>query len=118
MAGGGIWDVLSRRGEDRPWEVVGSINAPDLELAMLLTRETHFRHGEGETYALRRRGTEEIHECPDPTGIGGVIDRAYRRQDGYVGVGAKLKAVHALMKERGTVIDRPRPPRHRARAHG
>jgi 1,2-phenylacetyl-CoA epoxidase PaaB subunit len=110
-----IWDVLSRRKDDQPWQVAGSINAPDLDLAMLLARETHFRHGEGTTYALRRRGDDALHECPDQLGIGGVIDKDYRRQAGYVGVGAKLKRVHALMAERGLVIDRPRPRGHRPR---
>ncbi len=114
-----VWDVLARRREGDDWQVSGSVNAPDLEMAMLLVRETHFRHGEGKTYAVRRRGEEAIHECPDPTGIGGVIDRAYRRQDGYVGVGAKLRKVHELMAERGMVIDRPRPAaRGREAAHG
>jgi 1,2-phenylacetyl-CoA epoxidase PaaB subunit len=111
-----IWDVLSRRRAEDPWQSVGSINAPDLDLAMLLARETHFRHGEGTTYALRRRGDDRVHECPDPSGIGGVVGKEYRRQEGYVGVGAKLKRVHALMAERGLVIDRPRPRGHRPRA--
>lgn len=118
-----VWDVLARRRADDDWQVAGSVNAPDLDLAMMLVRETHFRHGEGTTFALRLRGDTEIMECPDPTGIGGVIDREYRRQDGYVGVGAKLKRVQALMADRGMVIDRPRPPsrragRERERAHG
>ena len=110
-----IWDVLARRREDGPWEVSGSINAPDLDLALLLARETHFRHGEGTTYAVRRRGDDVIHEATDTSGIGGVLGKEYRRQDGYVGVGAKLKRVHEEMASRGLVIDRPRPPRHRAR---
>jgi 1,2-phenylacetyl-CoA epoxidase PaaB subunit len=115
-----VWDVLARRREGEDWQVTGSVNAPDLDMAMLLVRETHFRHGEGKTYAVRRRGEQEVHECPDPTGIGGVIDRAYRRQDGYVGVGAKLRKVHELMAQRGLVIDRPRPAVRRSReaAHG
>ena len=103
-----VFDVLSRR-PDEDWTLVGSIKAPDRDFAMHLARESHFRHGEGETFALRRRGEEEIVECPDPTGIGGVIDRSYRRQDGYVGVGAKLKRVQKLMASRGLVVDRPRP---------
>ena len=106
-----IFDVLSRRKEGEDWRVAGSVNAPDLDMAMLLARETHFRHGEGDTYAVRRRGEEELHVCPDPTGIGGITDRSYRRQTGYVGVGAKLKKVHALLAERGMVIDGPRPGR-------
>ena len=110
-----VWDVLSRRRDGDPWQVAGSLNAPDLDLAMLLARETHFRHGEGTTFALRRRGEDEVHECPDPEGLGGVIDKEYRRQTGYVGVGAKLKRVHAMMADRGLVIDRPRPRGHRRR---
>ncbi len=105
--------MLSRRRPGEEWEVVGGVKAPDLEVAMLLARETHFRRGEGDTYAVRRRGGADVHECPDPTGIGGVIDRVYRRSDGYVGVGAKLKRVHEQMARRGLVIDRPRPPAHR-----
>jgi ring-1,2-phenylacetyl-CoA epoxidase subunit PaaB len=114
-----VFDVLSRRKEGDDWTPAGSVNAPDLDMAMLLARETHFRHGEGETYALRRRGESEVHVCPDPTGIGGVIDRSYRRQTGYVGVGAKLKEVHALLAQRGMVIEGARPGRRRQEAgHG
>jgi 1,2-phenylacetyl-CoA epoxidase PaaB subunit len=116
-----IWDVLSRRGSQEKWQPVGAVNAPDLEMAMLLTRETHFRHGEALDYAVRRRGEEEIHECPDPTGIGGIIDRAYRRSEGYVGVGAKLKRVHREMASRGLVIGGARPGPRRTEeevAHG
>ena len=106
-----IFDVLSRRKEGEEWRVAGAVNAPDLDMAMLLARETHFRHGEGDTYALRRRGDERVHVCPDPTGIGGVIDRSYRRQAGYVGVGAKLKEVRRQLAERGQIIEGPRPGR-------
>lgn len=110
------WDVLQRRKAAEDWEVVGGVKAPDLEMATLLARETHFRHGEATGYAMRLRGTQEIHPCEDPTGIGGVIDRSYRKSEGYTGVGAKLRRVHKLMEERGLVIDRPRPPGHRERA--
>lgn len=116
-----IWDVLSRRRSEEDWQLAGAVNAPDLEMAMLLTRETHFRHGEARDYALRRRGEEKIHPCPDATGIGGVIDRAYRRSEGYVGVGAKLKRVHGEMASRGLVIQGARPGARRSEdeaAHG
>jgi phenylacetic acid catabolism protein PaaB len=115
-----VWEVLQQRTEGDGFVPVGSINAPSLDVAMLLARETHFRHGEGVNYALHRRGDDpaEVHVCPDPTAIGGLIDRSYRRQDGYVGVGAKLKRVRGLMADRGLVIDRPRPPAHGAEADG
>ncbi|MGH2739048.1 MAG: hypothetical protein ACRDH6_00975 [Actinomycetota bacterium] len=112
-----VFEVLSRR-PDEDWTVVGSIKAPDLEMAMLLARETHFRHGEGDTFALRRRGEDGVHEAADPTGIGGVIDRSYRRQDGYVGVGAKLKRVHREMAKRGLAIEHSRPSARAEAASG
>ena len=110
-----VWDVLSRRRESDPWQIAGSVNAPDLDMAMLLARETHFRHGEGTTFALRRRLDGTVRECPDPSGIGGIIGKEYRRQEGYVGVGAKLKAVQAEMAQRGVAINRPRPSPRRAK---
>jgi hypothetical protein len=109
------WDVLQRRRAGEPWELVGGVKAPDADVAILLARESHFRRREGETYAVRLRGTDEIHECPDPSGIGGVIDREFRRMDSFAGVGGKLKRVHAEMQRRGLVIDRPRPPDLRSR---
>lgn len=109
------WDVLQRRRPGEDWEHVGAVKAGDLEMALLLARETHFRHGEATEYAVRRRGEAEIHQAEDTTGIGGVIDRAYRRSEGYAGVGARLKTVHKLMAQRGLVIDKPRPPGHRDR---
>ena len=111
--------MLSRRKEGDDWKVVGSVNAPDFDMAMLLARETHFRHGESDAYAMRRRGESDIHVCPDPTGIGGITDRSYRRQSGYVGVGAKLKEVRARLAERGLVIEGARPGRRGEEvAHG
>jgi 1,2-phenylacetyl-CoA epoxidase PaaB subunit len=105
-----VWDVLGKRTQDGELEVVGSIKAPDLDLALLLAKETHFRHKEGVAYAVRRRGDEEVHAGHyDAELLGGLTDRSYRRQDGYTGVGAKLKRIHEEMAARGLVIDRPRP---------
>jgi hypothetical protein len=106
-----VWDVLGKRTEGDDYVVVGGVKAPDVDVALLLARETHFRHKEGVAYAVRRRGDGSIH--PGPYGadvIGGVTDRAYRRQDAYVGVGGKQKRIAAEMAKRGLRIDRPRPP--------
>lgn len=115
----GIWDVFGKRTGQDPYVWVGSIRAPDLDLALLLARETHFRHKEGVAYAVRHRGSEEFH--PGPYGgqvLGGVGDRSYRRQEGYAGVGAKLKRVSREVARRGMVVggSRPSTVRHMARA--
>lgn len=110
-----VWDVLARRRGGDDWEVVGGVKAPDVDVALLLARESLFRRADGETYAVRLRGEHEVHELPDPTGVGGVIDREFRRMDSFAGVGGKLKRVQEEMARRGLVIDRPRPPDRRQR---
>ena len=110
--------MFGKRAKDDEFVLVGGIKAPDLPMALLVARETHFRHKEGVAYAVRRRGSDGGLEVGEDGGdvLGGVTDRSYRRQDGYVGVGAKLKKVREAMAARDLVIDRPRPPAGRARA--
>jgi 1,2-phenylacetyl-CoA epoxidase PaaB subunit len=110
-----VWDVLQRRRSGDDWAVAGAVKAPDVELALLLARESLFRRGEGETFAVRLRGSDDIHETPDREGIGGVIDREFRRMDAFAGVGGKHREIREAMAKRGLVIDRPRPPDRRAR---
>ena len=112
-----IWEVLGKRTEGDEFAVVGGLKAPDAEMALLLARETHFRHKEGVAYAVRRRGEPEVHSGAWPAeSLGGVTDRSYRRQEGYVGVGATMKRVHRELAAKGLVIDRPRPPAGRTRS--
>jgi 1,2-phenylacetyl-CoA epoxidase PaaB subunit len=107
-----VWDVLGKRTEDDGFIVVGGVKAPDVDLALLLARETHFRHKEGVGYAVRRRGEEELHVGTyEPSMLGGVTDRSYRRQEAYTGVGAKLKRVATELASRGLRIEAPRPRR-------
>jgi 1,2-phenylacetyl-CoA epoxidase PaaB subunit len=106
-----VWDVLGTRTDEDEFVVVGGIKAPDETMALLLARETHFRHKEGVEYAVRRRGTDEIRRGSDRGDVlGGLTDRSYRRQQAYAGVGAKLKRVAERMADRGLRIERPRPP--------
>ena len=113
-----VWDVLGKRTEGDEFVVVGGVKAPDPEVALLLARETHFRHKEGVAYAVRRRGDDEIVVGPyEASLLGGVTDRSYRRQEAYAGVGGKLKRVSAEMSKRGLRIDLPRPPVLRSATH-
>jgi len=114
-----VWDVLGKRRETDEFEVVGAVKAPDVELALILARETHFRHKEGVRYAVRRRGEAAVHLAPyEGDVLGGITDRSYRRQEAYAGVGAKLKRVSKELADRGLRIDATRPPVGRAaKAH-
>ncbi len=106
-----MWDVLGKRTKGDEWTLVGGVKAPDADMALLLARETHFRHKEGVAYAVRRRGDDTIHEGSyEQELLGGVTDHSYRRQEAYTGVGARLKKLAAQFEEQGIRIDRPRPP--------
>ena len=105
--------MLGKRTAADEWSVVGAVKAPDASMALLLARETHFRHKEGVAYAVRRRGDAEgalVAGAWPADELGGVTDRSYRRQEAYAGVGAKLKRVAAELAARGLRIERPRPP--------
>jgi ring-1,2-phenylacetyl-CoA epoxidase subunit PaaB len=105
-----IWEIFGKRTDQDPFVLVGTIKAPDLDMALLLARETHFRHKEGVAYAVKRRHDDTFHAGPyQGQVLGGLSDRSYRRQEGYAGVGAKLKRIARDVARRGLVIDHPRP---------
>jgi 1,2-phenylacetyl-CoA epoxidase PaaB subunit len=111
-----VWDVLGKRTESDEFELVGGVKAPDVEMALLLARETHFRHKEGVAYAVRRRGDSAVHVGTSSSNeIGGVTDHSYRRQEAYTGVGGRHKRISAEMAARGLQIDHARPPVGRVR---
>src|SRR5918911_3382272 len=113
-----VWDVLGKRTEGDEFTVVGGVKAPDAAVALLLARETHFRHKEGVAYAVRRRGDDEIIDGSyEASTLGGVTARSYRRQEAYAGVGGKWKRVSAEMSKLGLRIDLPRPPVKRSATH-
>ena len=113
-----VWDVLGKRTADDEWTVVGGVKAPDdPAMALILAREAFFRHKEGVAFAVRRRGSAEVHVDPEPPEVlGGLTDHSYRRQEAYAGVGARMRRVADEVAGRGESIDRPRPPDHRLRS--
>lgn len=99
-----VFEVFQRRTREDPLTHVGAITAPDLQMALHLARETHFRHGEGvESWIVPRSELHQVSLTDSP------LDRSYRRQDGYVGIGAKHKRVAEAAREAGRAIDAPTP---------
>jgi 1,2-phenylacetyl-CoA epoxidase PaaB subunit len=112
-----VWDVFGKRTADDEWTLVGGITAPDADMALVLAKETHFRHKEGVAYAVRRRGDADLRVGGyDASVLGGVTDHSYRRQEAYAGVGGRMRKAAERLATEGRAIDRPRPPGHRAAA--
>ena len=107
------FEVFGRRKWEDPLEHVGTIVAPDPEAALLLARETHFRHGEGVDYAVVRR--DHLHRLEDHTLLQHTVDMSYRRQDGYSGFREKRQRARdvAVARGRGAMQQRPVPGKRR-----
>lgn len=111
-----VYEVFQRRTPEDALTHVGSILAPDLGLARLLARETHMRHGEGAECVVARRG--DFHTVVLPDSMSGVLDRSYRTQAGYKGVGSRLRALAERLVVEGRSIDKVRPRDSKRASHG
>ncbi len=101
------WEVFGKRTPDDPWTSVGAVHAPDREMALLLAKESFFRHGEGVDFAVVR--LDDIHVFGRPDLLEFATDKSYKLQTGYTGMGDKRRRAHELARQAGAVIDRPRP---------
>ncbi len=104
-----IYEVFGRRKWDDALEHVGAVHAPDHETALMLVRETHFRHGEGVDYAVVRQ--DDLHRLTDHRIIEHAIDQSYRRQEGYSGFREKREKARqaARARGRGDLLEQVRP---------
>ncbi len=109
-----IYEIFGRRKWEEPLAHVGAVHAPDHEAALLLARETHFRHGEGVDFAVVRR--DDVHYIDDHTLIERTVDQSYRRQEGYTGFRQKREAARRAAAERGRGELQQRPVPGRASA--
>ena len=98
------WEVLGRRRAGADWEPVGVVHAPDVELALLLAKESFFRHEEGVALAVSRDGLVRELELTEF-----ATDKTYRLQRGYTGLGEKRRRAAARARDAGAVRAHRRP---------
>jgi phenylacetate-CoA oxygenase PaaH subunit len=105
------YEVFGRRKWEDNLEHSGTVHAPDHETALLLARETHFRHNEGVEYAVVK--SEHLHVMADPSLLERTVDMSYRLQTGYSGFREKRQAAREAARERGRghLQERPVPGR-------
>lgn len=93
------YEVFGRRKWEDSLEHVGTVHAPDHDSALLLARETHFRHGEGVEYAVVK--SDHLHRVNDPSILEHTVDMSYRTQAGYSGFREKRQRAREAAQERG-----------------
>jgi ring-1,2-phenylacetyl-CoA epoxidase subunit PaaB len=107
------WEVSGRRKDDAGWEPVGFVHAPDAEMALLLAKESFFRHGEGVDLAVARDGA--FVALGDPDLLAFATDKTYKLQRGYTGLGDKRRRATARARAAGAVRPHARPADLRVR---
>ncbi len=101
------FEVFGRRKQGDDLVHSGQLHAPDLDTAMLLVRETHFRHEEGVEFALVP--SEALHVVEDPSILEHSIDMSYRQNHGFTPFGPKRAAAREAAEARGRGDLRRRP---------
>jgi phenylacetate-CoA oxygenase PaaH subunit len=102
-----VYEVFGRRKWEDALEHVGNVHAADHETALLVARETHFRHNEGVAYAVVR--ADHLHHVEDPSLLERRTDISYRLQAGYSGFREKRETARAAADARGRGHLRERP---------
>lgn len=82
-----VWEVFQQKGHHDPFVHVGSVLAPDPQMAMAYAKECFFRRREGRNLWIARRA--DIHTLDDPSTLDQVIDKSYRYPEAYRGVVTK-----------------------------
>ena len=101
------FEVFGRRKHGDDLVHSGQLHAPDLDTAMLMVRETHFRHEEGVEIALVPSAS--LHVLEDDSLLEHAIDMSYRQNSGFTPFGPKRAAAREAAEERGLGAMRRRP---------
>lgn len=105
------FEVFGRRKQGDDLTHVGQVHAHDIDAAMVLVRETHFRHEEGIEFALVP--SDCIHLVADASILEHEIDMGYRQNHGFGPFGPKREKARekAEAHGRGALRRRPVPGR-------
>ncbi|HWE63253.1 MAG TPA: 1,2-phenylacetyl-CoA epoxidase subunit B [Chloroflexota bacterium] len=91
----GIYEVFQRKGTTEPIVHVGSVNAGDTRLALLLAKECFFRREHpSEIWVVRR---EDLHPLVETDVLEPGSDKSYRSIEAYTGIGKKRERVESSL---------------------
>jgi ring-1,2-phenylacetyl-CoA epoxidase subunit PaaB len=90
-----IWEVFQQKGPHDPYVHVGSVLAPDQQMALAYAKECFFRRMEGKGLWVVRR--EDVHSLNDPGLLEQITDKSYRYPEAYRGVVEKRELAKARL---------------------
>ncbi len=90
-----IYEVFGRKTATEPLVQVGSVNADDTRMALLLAKECFFRrdHPAG-VWVVRR---DDLHPLEEVDVLESASDKSYRSIEAYTGIARKRALVEAAL---------------------
>ncbi len=88
-----VWEVFQQKGHADAYAHVGSVLAPDPEMAMSYAKECFFRRKEGMGLWVVRRA--DVHQSADHGLLEQITDKSYRYPEAYRGVVGKREIARA-----------------------
>jgi phenylacetate-CoA oxygenase PaaH subunit len=91
-----VYEVFQRKGAAEPMVHVGSVNASDTRMALVLAKECFFRREHpSDLWVVRRDDLHPLHET-DVLGPG--TDKSYRSIEAYKGLAKKRDQIEASLQ--------------------
>jgi ring-1,2-phenylacetyl-CoA epoxidase subunit PaaB len=92
----GIYEVFQRKGATEPMMHVGSVNAADTRMALLLAKECFFRREHPTEIWVARR--EDLHPLAETDVLDPGSDKTYRSIEAYTGIARKRERVETSLR--------------------
>jgi len=90
-----IYDVFQRKAPTEPMVSVGSVNADDTRLALLLAKECFFRREHpSELWVVDH---DNMHPLAESDVLGEGTDKSYRSIEAYKGIAKKRQDIEATL---------------------
>ncbi len=91
-----IYTVFQRKGATEPLVEVGTVNADDTRMALLLSKECFFRRdAPAEVWVARR---EDLHPLVETDVLEPGTDKSYRSIEAYKGIAKKRQEIEASLQ--------------------
>jgi len=91
-----IYTVFQRKGATEPLVEVGTVNADDTRMALLLAKECFFRRDvPTELWVVRR---EDMYHLEETDVLEPGSDKSYRSIDAYKGIAKKRQEIEASLQ--------------------
>ena len=111
-----VWEVFQQKTHQDPFVHVGSVLAPDEQMALSYAKECFFRRKEGKGLWVAKRA--DVHVLHDTKMLEQVTDKSYRYPEAYRGVVEKRETAKLRASALVGKVTSPAAPRNESAMAG